>query len=497
MTDSKSSYRSIAKATSIFGGVQVINILISIIRSKFVAILLGPTGMGITGLLTSTVSLIQAFTNFGLSTSSVREIALAVNSKDPQKLTIAVNVSRRMMWLSGLLGAGITFTLAPMLSYQAFGGGKYTVAFIWLSVTLLLNQISEGQLAVLQGLRKFNYLARSNIIGSSFGLITAIPLYYVYGLDGIVPSIVLTSLTMLLITKMYLRKVNVNKIQLTLTELIYRGRKLLSLGFLINMSGLIGLGSIYVLRIYIGRTGGLEDVGYYVAGYGFVTKYAGIIFQAMSKDYLPRLSALSNDNEAFHEAVNRQKEILVLLISPFVILLIVSAQYLILVLYSEKFLEIILMLQLISFGMFFRATSWSMGFIPIAKGDGKIVLWNSLGFGVVALSINILGYKYGGISGLGLAFLINNIISTIHGYIISRVFYQYKLSRSNIILIPKQLLFVLSGFLAMYYLESPVNYLLGLCILTVSIVYSYWELDSRLALISLFKAFFHRRSRKR
>ena len=45
MTEEQSSYRQIVKATSVFGGVQGFNILISIIRSKVVAVLLGPAGI--------------------------------------------------------------------------------------------------------------------------------------------------------------------------------------------------------------------------------------------------------------------------------------------------------------------------------------------------------------------------------------------------------------------------------------------------------------------
>ena len=63
MSEEKASYRSIMKATSLFGGVQVFNILISIIRSKFVAILLGPAGLGIVGLLQSTIGLVTSLTS--------------------------------------------------------------------------------------------------------------------------------------------------------------------------------------------------------------------------------------------------------------------------------------------------------------------------------------------------------------------------------------------------------------------------------------------------
>ncbi|MEG2281843.1 MAG: O-antigen translocase, partial [Rikenellaceae bacterium] len=59
----KKAYRDIVKATSVFGGVQVFNILIGIVRSKIIAILLGPEGMGISGLLQSATSLITGLTS--------------------------------------------------------------------------------------------------------------------------------------------------------------------------------------------------------------------------------------------------------------------------------------------------------------------------------------------------------------------------------------------------------------------------------------------------
>lgn len=57
-TEETRSYRNIFKATTLFGGVQVYQILISIIRSKFVAVLLGTAGMGIQGMFLSSISLV-------------------------------------------------------------------------------------------------------------------------------------------------------------------------------------------------------------------------------------------------------------------------------------------------------------------------------------------------------------------------------------------------------------------------------------------------------
>jgi hypothetical protein len=77
VSEDKTAYRQIMKATSIFGGVQVFQIIIGIIRSKFIAVFLGPTGMGISGLLQVSIGMIAGLTNFRLSSSTIKSNSAA------------------------------------------------------------------------------------------------------------------------------------------------------------------------------------------------------------------------------------------------------------------------------------------------------------------------------------------------------------------------------------------------------------------------------------
>jgi len=131
------SYRQIFKATSLFGGVQVFNIVISIIRTKLIAVLLGPAGMGIAGLLTSTTGLVSGLTSFGLGTSAIRDVAAANEGGNPDRISVVVMVFRRLVWITGILGALVTLILSTWLSQFTFGNRNYTLLFIWLSVTLI------------------------------------------------------------------------------------------------------------------------------------------------------------------------------------------------------------------------------------------------------------------------------------------------------------------------------------------------------------------------
>jgi O-antigen/teichoic acid export membrane protein len=93
MKNDQDLYRQILKATSIFGGVQFLGIIISIIHSKFIAVLLGPAGMGISGLLTSATALINSLTSFGLGTSAVRDVAESAD--DAEIVSVIVSVIKK------------------------------------------------------------------------------------------------------------------------------------------------------------------------------------------------------------------------------------------------------------------------------------------------------------------------------------------------------------------------------------------------------------------
>ena len=76
-TKGSDSYSHVIKYTGLFGGIQGLNILVSIVRNKLVALLLGPDGMGLISLFNSTVKLVSDSTNLGISMRAVKNISEA------------------------------------------------------------------------------------------------------------------------------------------------------------------------------------------------------------------------------------------------------------------------------------------------------------------------------------------------------------------------------------------------------------------------------------
>ena len=54
-------------------------------------------------------------------------------------------------------------------------------------------------------------------------------------------------------------------------------------------------------------------------------------------------------------------------------------------------------------GVLFKAVSWSMGFILLAKGKGPLFLVTEIVSAVMNLALNFIGYKYIGLQGIGIA----------------------------------------------------------------------------------------------
>jgi O-antigen/teichoic acid export membrane protein len=482
LIEDQKSYRQIFKATSLFGGVQAFNIVISVIRSKFVAVLLGPGGMGIAGLLTSAVGFVAALTNFGLGTSAVKNIAAAASTGDEVRISKAVIVLRRLVWMTGLLGLLLTVLLSPWLSELTFGNRNYTVAFIWISVTLLFQQLSTGQLVVLQGLRKLQYLAKADVIGAVFGLIVTVPVYYIWRIDGIVPVIIISSLTNMLLTWYFARKVKVSRVQVSRVETKVEGKEMLKMGFVISLSGLITMATSYFVRIFISNTGGVEQVGFYNAGFAIISTYVGMVFTAMGTDYYPRLSAVAQDNIKSRELINQQAEVAILILAPILTVFLIFISWIVILLYSQKFVATTDMIHWAALGMYFKAASWSIAFVLIAKGASNLFFWNELIANGYIVGLNILGYKIAGLEGLGISFLVGYFIYFIQVFFVARFKYSFSFGKVFYKVAGFQLLLGFFCFTIMKLLSSPWTFILGSSLVVISVFYSLSELEKRIGL---------------
>lgn len=488
MLETEKSYRQVLKATSLFGGVQVLNILISLVRSKFVAVFLGPLGMGIAGLLNATINVIAELTKLGLDTSAVKEIAL-FHTKDDEKLLVIISALKRIIWFTGILSLVFTLVFSSFLSELTFGNTDYTWAFLWISMALLFRQLTNGELAILQGLRKLKFLAKSNLYASFLSLFFVIPLYYYFRIDGIVPAIIISAILSYGFSKYFSNKVKLKSVKLSHKEAFKAGRPMLKLGVMLSIRSSIALLSAYAIQIFISREGGVDQVGFYLAGFVIINSYVGIVFNAMQADYFPRLSAIVDDPEQLRHTVLHQAVIAVLIITPIIIIFFALAPTAIRLLYSEEFLLIQVFVSWGMFGTLFKAVSWSMGYVILAKGDSKLFIKTAILFNAMFVTILILGYYFYGLLGVGIGFFCYYILHLI--MVKSITYYKYDLYFDSgfnwLFLICVLMCSVTFG---LRYLEFPLlKYSLMAAMVLISLIFTLNELHKKINLIAIFKSF--------
>lgn len=483
----RSSYRQIFKATSLFGGEQAFLILIGIIRIKFVAVLLGTAGVGIMGLFNAPLSLIMSITGLGIAFSSVRDISEANGSGDQTRIARAINTLRRWSWFTGLLGAVVTISLASLLSQWTFGNKEYTWAFVWLSVTLLLQSVSKGQNAILQGTRRLVDMAKAAVIGSALGLVTSIPLYYYYGVQGIVPAMIITAFTGLFLSWYFSRKVKIKAVKMQIRESFAAGLSMAKLGIFMTLSGFIASASGYVLNAFISNRGGVEQVGLYNAGWSLVAQYTGLIFTAMATDYFPRLSLINNDMEKVNVLVRQQAETALFIMTPLLALMIITMPLIIKLFYTSAFLPIVLFANLTVLGMPLKAVSWSMGYVYLAKGNGRLFFSIEFFYGLIVLAFNLLGYYFFKLGGLGISFILTFLFGIPISYYILKNKYNFTLSKSFWRMFILIYLFSITAFSTSLASNIIVRYASGVIVFIGSLAFSLYHLNKLLDLRSAIK----------
>ena len=498
MNDNQQSYRKVLNATSLFGGVQFINIILRLIRSKAIALLIGPIGMGISNLLLTTMELINGLTNLGLERSAVKDISLANTNSNSKSVAITISILKKLVWLTITIGVILMVLSAPWLSEIAFGNKDYTISFRWISIALLFKQLSSSQLAILQGLRKLKSLAKANLLGNFIGLLITLPLYYYYKIDAIVPAIIIATFMSFVFTYYYSHKLDIESVTISRKEAVSEGKGMINLGVMLSLSSLITLLVAYIIRIYIGSANeteelGLIDVGLYSAGFVILNSYVGIIFNAMGTDYFPRLSEIANDIKKLRKTVLEQATVAILLITPIIVIFLACAPFIIVILYSHEFSPIVAMVTWGILGMIFKAVSWSMGYMIIAKGDSKVFIKTAIGFNTILLSINIIGYHFGGLEGVGISFFIYYIIHFIAIRIITYYRYDFYFEKGFYKIFTFTVIMCFLAFSITLIPSSILKNSLMIGLIVVSCWYSYKELDKKIGVKDYLAGIFKRK----
>ena len=430
--EANDSYRHILKYTGIFGGVQGLNIGLSLVRTKLIALILGPSGMGLISLFNSTVSFVSQATNFGVAFSAVREVSELYDRGDRQALAHIVKVVRGWSVLTALLGMLVCVAIGPFLSNTTFAWGNHSHHFMLLAPAVGMIAITGGETAILKGMRSLGALAWIQVMAVVAALVISVPVYYFFGEAGIVPVIVLMALVTMLLTVRHSYRL----MPLSLTGakgILGEGMDMVKLGVAFTLAAVIGSASEMLIRAYLNVTGNPDMLGLYNAGYMLTITYAGMVFSAVETDYYPRLSAVQHDIRATNDTVNRQMEVSLLLLSPMLAALIVVLPVLIPLMFSDAFLPVVSMAQAAVLAMYFKVMTLPVAYITLARGYSLSYLFLETCYFVVFVLLFVVCYDRWGLLGTGIALTLAYLFEyvLVNGYAYKKYGYRFSATVSR------------------------------------------------------------------
>lgn len=406
-------YSRIFKSTFLFGFVQIVRMLVGLIKNKVIAILLGPSGMGIIGIYNNAISLIKTGSSLGINQSAVKEISEAESSKSEKKISEVLSLVKKVVIFTSAIGCVVTIVFSPILSKWGFGDYSHTLQYIFLSVVVALEVFVENQLVILKGMRQLQALAKASLYGAIVGLVLGLPQIYLYGESGIVLSIICTSIATAIVTHLFVRKIKHSKVKYSLKETIINAQPMVKMGVALMFSGFMSYFFNLITLGYIQSLGGLSDVGFYSAGSTLIVSYFSMVTTSLNTDYYPRIAAINRDNHQLSIEIFKQSKVGLLLMFPIVVAFSLFSTLIIEILYSAEFESVVKYTDWAIIGILISVISNCYGYVFIVKQESKLYLLLSISFNAVFLVNYVVMYRLFGLTGLGISYSLNVLIQLI------------------------------------------------------------------------------------
>jgi PST family polysaccharide transporter len=388
------------------GGSQIANVVISIIRVKLVAVMLGPTGIGLLGLFNNVKEIGGTAGGLGLATSGVRQIAQNTDDLEAQACT------RRLLLISLAIQGGVTalviWVIRGLLAEQIFGGTIEPRQLGLIAIAVWIGLIASAMTAVIQGMRRIAELVRVTVYGALIGTFLGLLAVLILRESGLPILVLALALGQLSAAIWFLRRIGppAKSSQVALRSQIACWGGMVRLGIAFMVGTLLTVVTMLLVRSIVQERLGLNALGQFEAAWALTMTYLGFVLNAMAADYFPRLSSKINDHKVANTMVNEQIQLALILGGPLVLITIGLAPVVLTVLYSSEFSHAAPLLQIMSLGNLIKLSSWSMGFTVVAKGRSGLFMLLELLFNAVFVAFVMWQIEAFGIGAIGTAFII-------------------------------------------------------------------------------------------
>ena len=405
--------RKILKSSALIGGATVFSFITGLVRTKVVAILLGPAGVGLVGIFANYGGNLSAVSSWGIWTSGVRTISAASEEEKARKSVAVAAFGGRLVWL----GLGLSLFACWPVTFATFADGEYLTDMLIVGLTAPLVVATGIWNSRLQAYGHFQALARGQVLSALLGLLLGVPVIWMLGAKGIAPSLLLAALLLAVLTWRSATKLcpvdpSVQAQDQDLRELAKLGAAFMAVAFMGQLAA-------YGTRLILVRQLGLEAAGHYQAAAALTGSLLGLVVSAMGSGFFPQVAAAA-DESASRRLVDRQIEVGVMLGLPALVILIGAGGFCLHLLYARTFDAALPVLAWMTWGILLRLLSWPMSYWLMARGSSKAVILVE-GFSCAcSVALPLFTVPSFGLAGAGIAFFLGHAIYAAGLLVVSR-----------------------------------------------------------------------------
>lgn len=471
---SETTLDHILKYTGVFGGVQGLVMLMSIVRNKLTSKILGAVGFGLMSEYTTITDAIHSTTNLGIPFSSVRHVSELFEQGDDDAIMHFISIVRTWCVWVALFGCAVCCAASPWFVELFFKGDAISPWHIAaLSPMLLFMAITAGEASILKGMRRLKRIASITALGALSTLLLTVPVYWLWGIAGIIFALNLSTAAVAALHLAFTLPLYPWRIQPFSRAVLREGMPMIRIGVPYILAAVAGSAMAIAIQAILKRYGSDEVVGLYRVGYTIMATYAGFVFAAFEADYFPRLSSVNNDPQLRSHLINQQIHVSLLIAAPMLIGLVLFMPLLLRLLYTESFLPCTDMAVCAVFYSFFRAVTLPMSYTSLARGDSHIYLLMEVVYDIVAVALIYVCYTHWGLMGTGIGLSLSAVFDFILIGGTYGTVYGIRLTPATRRMVAAQFCAVAASLAVCLFVAGPAKYALGGLVLLLSGAYSY------------------------
>lgn len=418
------------------GAGSVLSMGLGVLAMKVLALVLGPSGVGLFSVLRQTQQVGVTLSVFNGQMSIIQGVASREKSAQGQYLAT-------VFWIVLLLTVATSLGLwlcSPWLASRLTeqGRGESPLMFRYLSVAVLFGAAQAFLTAVLNGRKAVGRVAWVQVISLGSMALLAYPAAklaksgHPFALSGI-----LAASAMLGTVAAFGLLLHEGSLGWLFRSPSRRPRREDARSFL-SMSGTLAITGLYgaliplLVRAWAVQRHGLHGAGILDVAWTISLSYLMVILGSLSSYYLPTLSSTAA-GPARAEVIGRMLRLILGFLCPIVVTAIVLKPVLLDLLYSRDFSPALKIMRWMMIGDFFKGVSWVFSFTMIAHSDMRTFLWSELTWGsatLAASAVFILGA--GSLEGVGITYAALYVLYLLFTYAYAVRRYQFHLGSGTL-----------------------------------------------------------------